>query len=58
MGHPDSASALCNYTQRSHPAQRQHAAHTADQETLLEGLDCGGFVIFHVEDGVEFGDLK
>ena len=25
---------------------------------LLEGLDGGSFVVFHVEDGVQLGDLK
>lgn len=25
---------------------------------LLERLDCCGFVVFHVEDSVEFGDLQ
>ena len=25
---------------------------------LLEGLDGSGFVVFHVEDGIELGDLQ
>lgn len=26
--------------------------------SLFECLDCRGFVVFHVENGVELGDLK
>ena len=25
---------------------------------LFEALDRGGFVVFHVEDGIQFGDLQ
>ena len=28
------------------------------ENDLLERLDCGGFVVFYVEDGVKLGDLE
>ncbi len=31
--------------------------HNIWEERLLERLDCGRFVVFYVEDGVELGDL-
>ena len=37
---------------------RNGAPETRLEELLLERLDRGGFVVFHVEDGVELGDLK
>jgi len=33
-------------------------ARSAGSNDLLEGFDGGGFVVFHVEDGVELGDLQ
>ena len=32
--------------------------HARKCAVLFEGLDGGGFVVFHVEDGVELGDLQ
>jgi hypothetical protein len=34
------------------------APFTSDGGGLFEALDRGGFVIFHVEDGIQFGDLQ
>jgi hypothetical protein len=34
------------------------SCHRAPDRSLLEGLDCGGLVLFYIENGVELGDLK
>ncbi len=40
------------------PFKAARQGNASEQQALFEALDRRGFVIFHVEDGVQFGDLQ
>ena len=61
MGHPDIAittwwGSAARLEGRAPSRQQQNLS--CWRRSLLEAFYGGGFIVFHVEDGVEFGDLQ